>query len=70
MSDPIVEEADPLILVKRGPQDWQEAKYRLSKIQRIHSDSVTGGVMATAARGRKEWLLQRSRLRPGSSGLW
>jgi hypothetical protein len=47
MSDPVVEESDPLILVKRGPFDGYEAKYRLSKIERIHIDSQTGGVMVT-----------------------
>jgi hypothetical protein len=41
------DEEDPLILVKRGPFDWQEARYRLSKISRIHIDRETGGVQET-----------------------
>lgn len=35
---------DFLVTVRRHPQDWQTAEYRMTKLSRLRWDSVSGGV--------------------------
>lgn len=37
-------ENDPLISVRRHPNDWQTAQFRLSKLERPHLARASGGV--------------------------
>jgi hypothetical protein len=39
-----------VVTVRRQWNDWREARYRLSEVQGLHWDDVSGGVCASAPR--------------------